>query len=646
MILTKALRFAVERWIQRGVLYQLLLMAGAVVAVALAGGLAAWAGSDAFEGLGAAIWWAFLRLTDPGYLGDDEGLLLRTISTTVTVLGYVLFMGSLIAIMTQWLSQTIRRMESGLTPISMRHHVVVLGWTNRTPEIIAELLSARGRLRRFLSSHSSRRLRLVILADEAGAARRQELRDDLGPLWREGQVFLRSGSSLQPTHLARLDLRRAAAIVVPGADFELGGAELTDTRIVKTLLSVEATLADVPDEERPEVVAEVFDAHTVAAARGAMQHHLELIASDRIISRVLSQSVMHPGITGVLMSLLSHREGCSLFVRPVSGLLGRDPRAEPALFPRAVVLGLVRGRGAARHTVLDPATPLTLQADDQLVLVAERYDDCLPDPERVATPAPARQVSARPRALRLPPRRRLLVLGWSHKVAALIDELRDSGVDGLQVTLMSRLTRAERAQQLGALDRSDEQLRLTHVEGDYGREAELAAVEPADFDVILFLASAGMSSSEEADARTVLGHVLLRAQLAGQAKPPHVLAELLDPDNAELLAGPAQQVLVSPRLLSLMLAHVTLKPELNAVYDSLFGATGAELVLATPELLGLDGRREVRFAEIQTAARAHGAVAVGLASTDGPGVQLNPDRKQLLKLTEGTRLVLLANDGT
>ena len=35
-----------------------------------------------FEALSSAVWWAFLRLSDPGYLGDDEGLASRAVSTS------------------------------------------------------------------------------------------------------------------------------------------------------------------------------------------------------------------------------------------------------------------------------------------------------------------------------------------------------------------------------------------------------------------------------------------------------------------------------------------------------------------------------------------------------------------------------------
>ena len=163
--LKNRLKFRLERWLQRGALFQLVVIAALIVAVAVTGGLVAWAFSGAFAHPAEAIWWAFLRLTDPGYLGDDAGLLLRTVSTIVTVLGYVLFMGSLIAIMTQWLNGTLRTLERGLTPIALRDHLLILGWTNRTAAIVAELLLSEERVRRLLR-REMRDLRVAVLVEE------------------------------------------------------------------------------------------------------------------------------------------------------------------------------------------------------------------------------------------------------------------------------------------------------------------------------------------------------------------------------------------------------------------------------------------------------------------------------------------------
>ncbi|MFE8033942.1 hypothetical protein [Thiohalocapsa marina] len=55
------------------------------------------------------------------------------------MLGYILFMGALITILVQWLDATMTRLELGLTPVAMDAHMVVLGWTTRTPTILEEI---------------------------------------------------------------------------------------------------------------------------------------------------------------------------------------------------------------------------------------------------------------------------------------------------------------------------------------------------------------------------------------------------------------------------------------------------------------------------------------------------------------------------
>jgi len=661
------LRFVLERWVQRGIWPQLVLIASLVALVAALGGVAAWALTDAFASLPEAVWWAFLRLTDPGYLGDDEGTTLRVISTAVTVLGYVLFMGSLIAIMTQWLALTLRKLESGLTPIAMQNHFVILGWTNRTPETVKKLLAAGGRLQRFLAERGVRKLRVVVLADEVDAARRLELRDHLGEAWSENQVFLRSGSSLQREHLERLDILRAAVVMVPGADFELGGAELSDTRVVKTLLNLESLLRGRrARDEAPQIVAEVFDPNKVGIARGAVEVPAEVIASDRLISRLLSQSLRHLGIAPVLQRLLTHRQGNAVYLRGFPELAGRALAELAGDFPTAVVLGVLRPArdddpSATHEVLLDPTLDLTLERDDLLVCVAENHDRCVPrvcapranapGPDATRAPAPAAPAVARdaaPLPVEQRPLRRLLVLGWGHKLPTLLSELQASSVERFHVTLLSRVELADRERALAPLLAQDDgSLTLEHVIGDYSLEHDLLRAAPATQDHVLFLASSWMESSEEADARTVLGLLLLRSLLRDALHPPEVLVEFLDPDNERILGEGGELVFVSPRILSHLLAHVALRPQLNAVFDELICAGGSELELRRGADLGLTEGSAV-FPEIQAAARAAGCVALGVlrARERGqPEVLLNPDRARPLRLNDDDRVVLLARVG-
>jgi len=236
--LLNGFKFFLERLLLRGAHYQLLIIAVLICLVSLTAGLLAFFFTPAFSAYGESAWWAFLRLSDPGYLGDDEGLLLQTVSTIVTVLGYVLFMGALIAIMTQWLHGTMRKLESGLTPIRRNDHILILGWTNRTVTIVRELVLSEGRVKRFLKRIGAKKLHIVVLADEVTTALPLELKEELGNNWNEKQITFRSGSPLRIEHLERVDFMHSAVIILPGSDFAAEGAETTDTRIIKSLLTI------------------------------------------------------------------------------------------------------------------------------------------------------------------------------------------------------------------------------------------------------------------------------------------------------------------------------------------------------------------------------------------------------------------------
>jgi len=109
------IRFTIGRLLLRGLHYRLAFAALIVAFVAVSAGLLVFLFDPSFEDPGDAVWWSFLRLSDPGYLGDDEGVVSVTISTVVTVLGYVLYLGLLVAILTQWMNTLILRAGCGCT---------------------------------------------------------------------------------------------------------------------------------------------------------------------------------------------------------------------------------------------------------------------------------------------------------------------------------------------------------------------------------------------------------------------------------------------------------------------------------------------------------------------------------------------------
>ena len=226
-----SLVFQLEQVMVRGPLWRFALMLVLIALVALVAGLFVRAITPGFDSEEDAIWWAFLRLTDPGYLGDDEGMAKGAVSTVITILGSVLFTGALIAILVQWWNDTMGRLELGLTPIALDAHFVLAGWTNRTLTIIEELLVSQGRVERFLRQRGARRLRIALLVERVDASLRQEIKRQLGEHWNARQIILRSGSPLNLDDLERIDFAHAGAILIPAADITASSTPMpTHTR--------------------------------------------------------------------------------------------------------------------------------------------------------------------------------------------------------------------------------------------------------------------------------------------------------------------------------------------------------------------------------------------------------------------------------
>lgn len=629
-------KYFVERMLLRGAHYRLLFIAALIGLVAAIGGvmvLEVEGVESGFAGAGEAVWWAFLRLTDPGYLGDDEGLVRRVVSTAITVLGYVLFMGALIAIMSQWLTQTMRRLESGLTPITQSDHVLVLGWTNRTASIVEELLSSsEERLHRFLQRHGARRLNIAILAEDVNAELVQELRDHLGPLWDRRRIIFRTGTPLDIDHLRRVDFANAAAIILPGSDY--GGAMTTDTRTIKTMLSISQHVGKEKKQKYPLLVAEIFDARKVMVGVRAYDGPVEVISSDLFISRLIAQTLRHPGLSQVFNELLHGGEVSEVYVRGGDALVGARLQDLNAAFPKAILLGALRpDANGGFDALLNAAPETTVQTGDRLVFIAIRFEDTTPPSDMVSEPhdkSAAEVVQSKAKE------RRLLVLGWSHRAPALLSEFDSYAGENFEIDVISFVSAADRQSQLDSHDVRLKRVRLQHYEGDFTAPIELKRLRPQSYDGIVILGSDWLESAEQSDARTVLGHLLLRELIGDEG--PQVLVELMDPENVALFANSASETLVSPRVISHMLAQISLRRELRVVFDELFGPGGAEISFHAITDYVLAG--EVSFAQLQVAAMGRGETALGLRLRDG--LHLNPDKERTWELFPGDELVVLA----
>lgn len=635
------LKFFLERQFVKGPQYQLLAVAALIGLISLLGGLAVVGTGEPLDETGSAVWWAFLRLTDPGYLGDDVGAWRRVVSTILTVSGYVVFLGALVAILTQWLNAKMRQLEQGLTPVATRGHVVILGWTNRTTPVVRELMLSTGRLRRFLRSRGTRSLQLVILAEKVSAAQAQALRDEPAIGRRARDIVLRSGSALNVEHLQRVSCGTASAIILPSEVF--GERELisSDVQTIKTLLTIEGDAVSA-GREPPYVVAELQDARKLSVARSAYHGPLEVIASDAALSRLIAQNLRQPGLALFYAEVLTHSVGYEFYVRQFPAAAGRCFGELAAGFPNALLCGLVRAVDGLHQAQLCPDPSLTLLADDTLVLLADDYSQT--EWRGATTPPPAPVVSPKKAARAAQGPRRVLVLGWNDRHPAMLSELAAHDEDRFEVDIVSVLPAAQREAAIKRYALGSKLAPNRQFETDFLVESELRALSPGDYDCILLASSDVLDSEVEADARTVVGYLVLRQILRGAPRRPQVLVELSDASNEKIVGETRDEILVGPLLLSHMLAQVALRRELRAVFEALFGAAGADVSFLSPERYGLSGRRS--FGQVAAAVAAAGDIALGLYRPglgNGQRLQLNPDRSMTVPFAPEDRIVVLGN---
>ncbi|MBK1886291.1 MULTISPECIES: CASTOR/POLLUX-related putative ion channel [Marinobacter] len=635
-------KFIVERQLVKGAGFQLLVVGVFIGLISLIGGLLVVPQGGDFDDPGSAVWWAFLRLTDPGYLGDDVGTWQRFVSTLLTISGYVVFMGTLVAILTRWLIAKMAELERGLTPVTLKKHVVVLGWTSQTLPLLSELLGSSGRMRRFLEKHDTQKLNLVVLSEEASAEQVHELRNEPGIGRRARQIILRSGSAIQPDALHRVACLDAAAVIVPSAVYAAGSLITSDVETVKALLSI-AAQARQYQAPLPFVVAEIQDIRKLPVVERAYPGPIEVVAGNATISRLMVQNVLHPGLSEIYNELLTAGEGNEIYVRGGETVAGLSLGELAAERPNVIILGLLRSSEQGWDIRLAAPSDTCIEAEDRVVMMARDYSETDADPKAEALPRITRGEAKRSVRGEGLEGHRILLLGWNRRVPSLMAEFASYGPGQPLLDLVSVVPVSEREQALSRYEKHKLLDTYSHIEADYMVEDELRRINPASYDTIILLSSDRLASGEEADARTMVGYLQLEDILAESPGRPQLIMELSDPDNRQLLYGHQSEVLISPMILSHILAQVALRRELRAVLDELFTVGGGEIRFSNPDDYPLPASADFHVLEKVLAAEGEVALGVFRATADARGrhLLLNPPRRQYLELQPGDRLVVL-----
>lgn len=425
-------------------------------------------------------------------------------------------------------------------------------------------------------------------------------------------------------------------------DFASGVSPVMDTRIVKSLLSISSFRRNESAAPLPPVVAELFDVQKIPVATSAYPGEISVIPSDSLISRLLAQNIRHQGLSHIYAELLSHSVNNQIYIRELPQLTGHPVETLHPMFPKAILMGVLEESGTGLAPFLNPSGGFIAKKGNRFVFLAERYEDTLPEPGHASGPL-ERGTSMGGKVIKTG--RRILILGWNRRVPTLLSEFESYHGERFDIDIISLLPIPEREHLLGRYGNRVEKVNINHIHGDYTALRDLLDLGPGAYDNILMLSSDRVDSGEEADARTIFGYVLLRDILPPAAKQPEIIIELMDAENDKLFEKHTGEVIISPLVLSRILAHVALRPELNVVFEELFTTAGAEIYFRPASEYGI-APGTLSFKDIQECVTKRGDTALGIRKTghlQSPrgGIELNPDRDVPLRIEGGDEIVVL-----
>jgi hypothetical protein len=585
--MTSHLKYRFDQVMAKGMPAQLGLLALSCLVFVLASSVIIFLSGAEFSYFGVQVkgfvdlaWTTLMHTLDPAAVGGDEGPWETKLLFLGVSIGGIATMGAIIGIISAGIEEKMDELRKGRSRIVEKGHIAILGWDARVPEIVSELAIANEEV-----GGKKSRARIAILANRDIDQMEEDLEDvDL----KTSSLILRRGDPIDQDDLAIVSIDTARSIIIPAPISPTGDAEVT-----KALLA----LSGYSNHSLHHVVAELAarESHTLAQS---VAPDANLLCADEIVSRIIAQSVIEPGLTEVYQDLLDF-SGSELYTFQVtdSHLAVGMTFAELVLScPEQVPVGLIGVTGvmalpADWDEIIQPGMSVICLSGDDYGLEIEKNQAL--DLHR-----------ARPKAEPELPDRSVLIFAGDSKKLPIIQ---------------ARLEKRQARVKVRAY-----------------AQAELE--KPVQYSTVILLSDESLGV-QAADA--VAMTLLLR--LRNMELTASIIAEILDPKNIELMwSARADDCIASYQLSAYALTQAAENPVLVRVIGRLLEEDGVRLkVRPVTGYLSQEGT----FYDLTEAAMAREEIALGYFANGIDAPLINPPKSAEVPVGGTCSAVVLAPKG-
>ena len=531
----------------------------------------------------------------------------------------IIIAGSLIGLIANGVDLRIEESRKGRSLVVETNHTLILGWSPRVPAIVRELV---------IANESESHAAVVVLAEQDKNEMEQALHEFIGDT-RSTRIVCRSGEPWPPANLELANFAQAKSVVVMG-----GGS---DAATVKALLAVRAVSR--PAGAAPERLSSTSwrrwrTRDTATSLTSLFSDQLVVVNSDSVVAELTAQACRKQGFSYVFRELLQF-EGDELYMSPFPQLDGHSYADCQLAFEKCSVVGYLDAGGTVR---LNPPPQTLISAQDELIAIAEDDSTYVMSPTPVTGTLLPADTTAHPSG-----ERRIVICGWSELGPRVVQELDEFFGAETTIVLLLDSDRVDVAGVSAQVVARNVNVEVNVLVG--GPEAIAAHAAQRSFHEVIVLGYRDSESTDDADARTLLTLLAFRqVDRADVAAPPvRIVAELLDQRHSPLAdAIGADDFIVSDELTSLMIAQLSERRELDAVFKDLFDREGASVELFDGARYGATHART--FADIVVTASAQGQSALGYRIASSNTVVVNPAKSAPLQLADGDEILVIADE--
>ena len=629
--LRKKIHYWFDNLMGRGAPAMLLLLAGLSGLIIFVGTIAlilfkvsATEGTDTV-GMLEAFWMSLMRAMDAGAMGADNGWGFRVVSLLVT-LGGIFVLSALIGVINSGIEAKLDSLREGRSAVLESGHTLILGWSDKIFTILSELAIANA---------NQPKTRIVVLALMDKVSMETAIREAVH-FWGKTKIICRSG---RPDKISDLDLvnhQGAKSIVILGPD-----DSDSDSMAIKTILA----LTNHPNR-RPSpyhILAEIRDPKNVEIARLIGKDEVETILSDEIIGKIIIQTSRQSGLSVVYQELFDF-SGDEIYFAEVKEAQGLTYGEALFMFEDSAVMGIYKSESG--RVLLNPLSGLCIEAGDQLIAIASDDDAIVPsrmNPGKITKTAISHAEPPSPQP------ENTLILGWNKRAEILLREINNyvQPESHLQIVSLYELDEAF----IETANETYPNLHIRFLQADTTSRKVIEALNVFDYDHIQVLCYRENLDIQEADAKTLVTLLHLRALSEEKGTHLRVVSEMLDIQNKELAeVTKADDFIVSDKLISLLIGQVSENKGLMRVFEELLTEEGCEITLKPYEGY-LTENASVNFYTVLESALQKGQTAIGyrlahLADSHAHayGVVLNPSKSALIQFAPGDKIILLSED--